>query len=403
MGFQDYAGYPSYDSPVMTSFQSPPITAPIQYELKAPLSNNVAPVKTEETEEKASTRRIFSNKSTEASRNENSNIGPSSSKAQAIISDLEEPVKYNAAEQQTSASYAFNGSAGMLYNSSVRDNEVKGYLTGRNETTSFTAKPVGDVTITFHQPYSSRESNEGHANDNSQRNRTENAKNRNKVNAINSQKNETGKEENVFNNSTQNEGLSGRGNSSLATSRPFHQFDSAKEKDKHYVMTWRHNEKESEEISLIEGMRGVFQGRNASAPFRPHFIENEADSLIEGNGKNSHPLENHTFDGLDYKDETEKEAVEQEKQADEKAEKSPAQQDNDDDRDLDDDDDIDNDDERSDGYNTVENTQHTVGKSFKKKFANSDPASHSFAVSPKVYPGMCPPCRKCQIFAISHS
>ncbi|XP_015754878.1 PREDICTED: probable ribosome production factor 1 [Acropora digitifera] len=141
-------------------------------------------------------------------------------------------------------------------------------------------------------------------------------------------------------------------------------------------------------------MRGVFQGRNVSTPLRPHFIENETDSVKEGNERNSHPLENHPFGGLDYKDEIEKEAVEQEKRADEKAEKSPAQQDNDDDRDLDDDDDIDNDDERSDDYNTVENTQHTVGKSFKQKFVDSDPASHSFAVSPKVYPGMCPPCPK---------
>lgn len=440
--FQDYTGYPSYDSPVITSFQSPVITAPIQYELRGPLSNNVAPVKTETTEEKASTRRIFSNKSTEASRNENSDTGASSSKAQGIISDIAEPVKYNAAEQQTSSIYAYNGNAGMLYNSSVRDDEVQGVFTGRNETTSFAAKPLGKVTATFHQAYSPQESNEGHENYNSQRNRTENAKqidnstglrnlftgrsdsssstppfyqpyspkDRNSVNAINLQNNETRKDENVFNNSTQNEGLTGRGNSSLSTTPPFHQFDSAKEKDKHYVMISRHNEKGSEETGLIEGVRSVFQGRNVSSPFTSHFIEkgnrtaHETDSVNEGNERNSHPLENHPLDGHDYRDEIEKEAVEQEKEADQKAEKeSLVQQDDDDDRDLEEDDDVDNYDEHSDDYIAVENTQHTEGKSFKQKFAEGDPASYSFAVSPKVYPGMCPPCRKCQILAISHS
>lgn len=120
----------------------------------------------------------------------------------------------------------------------------------------------------------------------------------------------------------------------------------------------------------------------------------------------------------DYKDEIEKEALEQEKEADEKAEKEGSEkqgtrhggnivedvddEDEDEDDDVDDDDDIEDDDSN---YTRDEDESDNNDDDDKEKGRFNDdsltqenrvnnPADQSFAVSPRVLPGMCPPCRK---------
>ena len=116
----------------------------------------------------------------------------------------------------------------------------------------------------------------------------------------------------------------------------------------------------------------------------------------------------------DYKDKIEKEAVEQEKEADEKAEKEGSEKQgtrqdgnidedvDDDDDDLDDDDD-DEDDDSNDTRDGDENDNDDDDDKEKGRFNDDsmkqenridNPADQSFAVSPRVLPGMCPPCRK---------
>ena len=116
----------------------------------------------------------------------------------------------------------------------------------------------------------------------------------------------------------------------------------------------------------------------------------------------------------DYKDEIEKEAVEQEKEADEKAEKEGSKKQgtrhdgnidedvDDEDDDLDDDDD-DEDDDSNDTRDEDENDNDDDDDKEKGRFNDDsmrqenridNPADQSFAVSPQVLPGMCPPCRK---------
>ena len=113
----------------------------------------------------------------------------------------------------------------------------------------------------------------------------------------------------------------------------------------------------------------------------------------------------------DYKDDIEKEAVEQEKEADDKAEKEGAENqendytDGDDDDDDDDDDDVDDDSEsddikdEDDHHDVDDDNEEEIGHFHKNSMKQDDrinnPADQSFAVSPTVVPGMCPPCRKC--------
>ena len=118
----------------------------------------------------------------------------------------------------------------------------------------------------------------------------------------------------------------------------------------------------------------------------------------------------------DYKDDIEKLAVEQEKEADEKAEKEGSEKqgtrhdgnidedvdDEDDDVDDDDDDNEDDDsnDTRDEDENDYDDDDDDKGKgrfnddSMKQGNRIDNPADQSFAVSPRVLPGMCPPCRK---------
>ena len=182
----------------------------------------------------------------------------------------------------------------------------------------------------------------------------------------------------------------------------------------------RKNEEKFYNISAKqEDDRGVFPENNVSSSFTTEFLgkENttvqqpkdkgdknlpENDSLKEGNEKNAHQNEKHSSDETDYKDEIEKEAVEQEKEADKKAEQEGPQNDEDDDDDdsddndddNDDDDDDDDDDERSNNGDIEEDIGHSSKDSMKQDDGNSNPADKSFAVSPTIVPGMCPPCRK---------
>lgn len=117
----------------------------------------------------------------------------------------------------------------------------------------------------------------------------------------------------------------------------------------------------------------------------------------------------------DYKDEIEKEAVEQEKEADEKAEKEGSEKQgtrhdgnidedvDDEDDDVGDDDDEHEDDDSDDTRDEDENDyddddDKENGRfndvSLKQENRVNNPADQSFAVSPRVLPGMCPPCRK---------
>ena len=112
----------------------------------------------------------------------------------------------------------------------------------------------------------------------------------------------------------------------------------------------------------------------------------------------------------DYKDEIEKEAVEQEKEADEKAEKEGSEKQGtrqggniDEDDDVDDDDDDNEDDDSNDTRDEDENYDDDDNGKEKRRFNDDsmkqenkidNPAHQPFAVSPRVLPGMCPPCRK---------
>ena len=117
----------------------------------------------------------------------------------------------------------------------------------------------------------------------------------------------------------------------------------------------------------------------------------------------------------DYKDEIEKKAVEQEKEADEKAEKEGSEkqgtrQDGNIDEDVDDeDDDLHDDDDDNEDYDSNDTRDEDKNDydddddkekgrfnddSMKQENRIDNPADQSFAVSPRVLPGMCPPCRK---------
>ena len=153
--------------------------------------------------------------------------------------------------------------------------------------------------------------------------------------------------------------------------------------------------------------------RNDSSPFTPQFERRENTTLQQRKEEDNKQLsENetpkkvvkqesqqkgkHSSDENDYKDEIEKEAVEQEKEADEKAEKKgPTDEDDDDDDDENDDaDDDDDDDEQNDGEDGEDDVRHFSKDSTKQDDGINNPANRSFAVSPTVVPGMCPPCRK---------
>ena len=167
--------------------------------------------------------------------------------------------------------------------------------------------------------------------------------------------------------------------------------------------------------------KGVFpeKGDSASASKEQYSSavqqpEKNADGKLPENylPKNAAKNEDDSSKLHDYKDEIEKEAVEQEKEADEKAEKEGSEKqgtrhdgniDEDEDDDVDDEDDDNEDDDSNDTRDEDENYDDDDDDKEKGRFNDDsmkqenridNPADQSFAVSPRVLPGMCPPCRK---------
>lgn len=150
-----------------------------------------------------------------------------------------------------------------------------------------------------------------------------------------------------------------------------------------------------------EDDKSAFPTRNDSSSFKTQFGENQGNdipgkhSIEKDEKKESQKKEQKSSDEPDYKDEIEKEAVEQEKEADRKAEEEGDHNDDNDEDDDDDEEDEDDDDEQDDddeddskdeGLSENDNTM--------QKDDINNPAEQSFAVSPTVLPGMCPPCRE---------
>ena len=183
------------------------------------------------------------------------------------------------------------------------------------------------------------------------------------------------------------------------TSQSFAGYSYKQNEDKFYNMSTKH-----------EDDKNVFPGRNDSSSFKnDEFAEKEKesndisenDSVKKAEKEESQNKEQKSSDEPDYKDEIEKEAVEQEKQADRKAEEEEGHHDdNDDDDDDDDDEDDDSDDEddedepNDDEDEDLKSEGHSPHDNTRQKDDINNPAEQSFAVSPTVLPGMCPPCRK---------
>ena len=462
MGFQGYTnfpGYPSYDSPVIPSFQSPPVIAtPLQYVVNAPLANNMAPVKPQSKEEKASTRRVFSNEMTAATQ----------PRTQGIVSDpVTEPLKYNATEQ---SSVSYDESEENSYNNHSQNDNVQGIFTARNVSTSFTPNFFGKVNGSLKNQTGAgeklsnksvqKEDLNGVFSEEDNFSPTTTPSSKKPYFPIESHKgyvtNGTGTEENFYNNSASNKGVfSGRGELSSSSTPSMHQAYSQKESNDNYKPNSQKNETEIDEkfynhSSLNESLSGLFSGKadssssithsfhqpdspkeskeryainsrqseegNGKAVYNNQSANNEGakvdfrfknipsvknqfigqanktaygtDSVKEVNAADSLQTGNHTFEGHDYKDEIEKEAGEHhEKQADEKVEEPERLQ-------MGDNNDHSVVNEHSDGTDNLENRQHSKEMLLKQNITDLNPAYHSFAVSPTVHPGMCPPCRK---------
>jgi len=123
--------------------------------------------------------------------------------------------------------------------------------------------------------------------------------------------------------------------------------------------------------------------------------DNKDDSSEEDENIESQKKEQTSSDEPDYKDEIEKEAVEQEKEADRKAEdEGNHNDDNDKDDDDDEEDEDDKDEQNEDDDDDSKEEGHLENANTMQKDDLNSPAEQSFAVSPKVLPGMCPPCRE---------
>lgn len=119
------------------------------------------------------------------------------------------------------------------------------------------------------------------------------------------------------------------------------------------------------------------------------------DSTEKNDKKESEKREQTSSDEPDYKDEIEKEAVEQEKEADRKAEEEgDHHDDNDEDEDEDEEDEDDEDEQNDDDDDDPKEAGHSENNNTMQKDDINNPAEQTFAVSPTVLPGMCPPCRE---------
>lgn len=177
------------------------------------------------------------------------------------------------------------------------------------------------------------------------------------------------------------------------TSQSFAGYSYKQNEDKFYHGSTEHEDDKS-----------AFSGRNDSSPFKAQLTEKEnedipeKDSIKKAEKDESQKKEDKSSqsDEPDYKDEIEKEAVEQEKEADRKAEEEEGHNDDDDDDDEDDDsdDDEDDEDEQNNDDDDLKDEGRSVHHNTRQKDDINNPAEQSFAVSPKVLPGMCPPCRK---------
>ena len=184
------------------------------------------------------------------------------------------------------------------------------------------------------------------------------------------------------------------------TEQSFAGYDFKQNEDKFYSSTGKHDDENKE-----------FLTKNDSNPLTTQLIlENENDHVQENNSitptrenDKENVKQQKSSEEPNYKDEIEKEAVEQEKEADRMAENEEHkddEDDDDDDNDNDDDDDDDNDDEEDDEDDDERNDnddnhqgQHAPDNKGQKDDIYN-PANQSFSVSPTVLPGMCPPCRK---------
>lgn len=125
--------------------------------------------------------------------------------------------------------------------------------------------------------------------------------------------------------------------------------------------------------------------------------DDKKDSSEENDNKESRKKEQTSSDEPDYKDEIEKEAVEQERKADQKAEQDGRHNDDNDEDDDEDEEDEDDEDEQNDDDEDEDDFKeegHSENASTTQKDDIYNPAEQSFAVSPTVLPGMCPPCRE---------
>lgn len=123
--------------------------------------------------------------------------------------------------------------------------------------------------------------------------------------------------------------------------------------------------------------------------------DDKEDSSEEDDNKESQKKEQTSSDEQDYKDEIEKEAVEQEREDDRKAEEEGNHNDDNDEDDDDDEEDEDDEDEQNDDDEDESKEEgHSENANTMLKDDINNPAEQSFAVSPTVLPGMCPPCRE---------
>lgn len=123
--------------------------------------------------------------------------------------------------------------------------------------------------------------------------------------------------------------------------------------------------------------------------------DDKEDPSEENDNKESRKKEQTSSDEPDYKDEIEKEAVEQERKADQKAEEEgDHNDDNDEDDDEDEEDEDDEDEQNDDDEDDSKEEGHSGSANTTLKDDINNPAEQSFAVSPTVLPGMCPPCRE---------